>query len=102
MNKEIVLRDYMDIKQEFIIENFENVDDIHITVISGDEIADIEYKDGQSITFDSSNSRSDDFIDCYYNLPLEFIDEFSKFTGSSYQCYDYIKQLKNKKCERSL
>lgn len=94
MDKKIVLRDYTDDRKEFIIPDFENVESIEITILSGDEIADITYKDGKEISFDSSDDRIIAYNDDYYELPLEFIDEFSNFEGSSYRCSDYIARLK--------
>ena len=93
MDKRIILRDYKDNKKEFIIKDFENVEDIFIDIISGDEVAYICYKDNTEIEFDSSEDRIMNFYDYQYQLPLELIDMFSDFNGSSYNCKTYIEKL---------
>lgn len=48
------LVDYDDRIHDFEIGNLEDIRRISIEVVSGDEIADVDYKDGTSKTFDSS------------------------------------------------
>lgn len=48
------LVDYDDRIHDFEIGNLEDIEEIYIRVISGDEIAYVYYKDGTGQTFDSS------------------------------------------------
>ena len=58
----------------------EKLESIEITVLSGDEIATVKYKDGRTETYDSSivgGKRSDDLFDDEYILYREGDDESS-------------------------
>ena len=85
MNKKLVLVDWDDNKKEFDIPNFENVLFIVINVISGDEVANVLYKNGCLYECDSSNDRTTDYSDCSYPIPLDKIEEFNNLQGSSYE-----------------
>lgn len=93
MDKKIILRDYSDLRKEFTIKDFENVKSIYISIISGDEVAEIVYKDGKFVNYDSSDERIMNYYDTCYELPLDLIDEFSAFEGDSYECERYIDEL---------
>lgn len=93
MYKQLTLRDFRGEKSDFIIEDFENVKDIDIVILSGDETATVHYFNGEKEEFDSSECRLVDYYDCSYELPLNIIDEFSSFEGSSYECERYIRKL---------
>lgn len=62
------------------IDNLSSVESITIRVITGDEIAYINYKDGSSKKFDSSKDRLIDYDDGSYTLYVDgqvnLIDEF--------------------------
>ena len=66
---ELILYQYDE--EPTIFENvgdIEDIKDIFISVVSGDEIAFINYKDGTNRTFDSSTSRFLDFCDGGYTI----------------------------------
>lgn len=84
MNKRLILVDYKDNRKEFDIPNFEEVLSIVIEVISGDEVANVLYKNGDIKTFDSSDDRIIDYFDCFCLVPLDKIEEFNNLQGSSY------------------
>lgn len=62
------------------IDNLSSVESITIRVITGDEIAYVNYKDGSSKKFDSSKDRLIDYDDGSYTLYVDgqvnLIDEF--------------------------
>ena len=96
MNKTIYIRDYESNKVKVEVPDWEDVESIDVTVLTGDEILDVYYSyydDNVSLTFDSSYDRLHDFYDGGYELPLELVDKFSEFEGSSYDCMEYIKGL---------
>lgn len=70
---------------------------IFISVISGDEVALIEYKDGTSRTFNSSTSRFLDFYDGGYTIyePSEGIDLLKNWRGRSLNTYNYLNKMKD-------
>lgn len=84
MKREIMLVDYKGTRQSFTIDNFEDVLIVEIRIISGDEIARIIYKDKKVVEFDSSDCRIMGYSDGIYILPLERLDEFNAYEGSSY------------------
>ena len=59
MARKIVLRDFENNLVYYTIANFEDVREIQINVISGDEVATIFYENGERALFDSSYSRMD-------------------------------------------
>ena len=85
MEREIVLTEYDGERHKYKIGNFENVFMIRINIKSGDEIAEIIYNDKSIKRIDCSDSRIMGFDDGSYILPLEKLDEFNKFNGSSYE-----------------
>lgn len=91
INKEIWLRDYTDTKRKFEITNWDNVSKIYINVISGNEVMEVVYKDKSIVKIDSSPNRFVDVLHDSYELPLEKIDEFSDFVGSTYDMASIIK-----------
>ena len=60
--------DYQDTKVTFDIGNIEDIASIFIEVITGDEIANVLYKDCTIKVFDSSCTRIHDFYDYKYLL----------------------------------
>lgn len=79
MEKEIILFDYTKQSHRFIIKNFQNAVAILILIVSGDEIANVLYKNGANVIFDSNEqeNRTIDFLDTMYFLPLKDIDDFN-------------------------
>ena len=86
MDKMVCIRDYNRTRKVITINNFENVEKITVAIQSGDEILTAYYKDSSTVDFDSSDCRMMSFFDGEYELPLDEIDEFSAFEGSSYDC----------------
>lgn len=73
----------------FCIDDLSNILRIDITVVTGDEIADVITKDGERYHFDSSSSRTMDFFDdeyCLFSPSENHIDDFNK-RKSSYDVY---------------
>lgn len=50
------------------VDNLEDILSIYITILSGDEIATVIYKDGKMKEYDSSDCRCTDFYDDKYCL----------------------------------
>lgn len=90
MDKQIYIRNYLDQKKSIIVRDFENVVDLTVSIISGDEVLTVTYADGHSEKFDSSDDRIMDFFDGCYTVPLNRVDEFSNFKGDSYDCMDFF------------
>lgn len=86
MDKMVYIRDYNDTKKAVTINSFEDVEKITVSIQSGDEILTVYYKDLSTVDFDSSDCRLMNFFDGEYELPLDKIDDFSAFDGSSYDC----------------
>lgn len=84
MTKNIVLVDYKGDRYNYQIENFEEVVSIEVTVLSGDEIVKIKYKNGNTATFDCGVGRLIGVFDCYYTVPKEEIDNWSNREGDAY------------------
>ena len=97
MDKRVCLRDYAGIKKEVIIPDFEEVVELRVEVISGDEILKVLYKNGEHKKFDSSDGS---FYDGEYYIPLDMVEEFSNSDCSSYEVADYFRQL-NEREERN-
>ena len=64
----IELMDYRGTKTTFEIGELDDIGSITISVISGDEIAEVIYKNYQTANFDSSHDRIMDFHDECYEL----------------------------------
>ena len=64
----LILIDWNDEKHDFDIGELDDIMTIDICVLSGDEIAQVLYKDGCEETFDSGFMRIADFFDCIYNI----------------------------------
>ena len=73
----------------------EDIKEIFISVISGDEVALIEYKDGTNHIFNSSTSRFLDFYDGGYTIydPSEGIDLLKDWRDRSSNTYDYLNKM---------
>ena len=95
MDKEIYIRDYARKKKKVIIPQFENVKRISVQILSGDEILNVVYSDCSTKRFDSCDCRTADYYDGEYNLPLNKVDEFSNFGGSSYDCSGLFDEYDN-------
>ena len=96
MDKKVCIRDYRGVKKEIIILGFEEVVELSVKVISGDEILNVLYKNGKSKKFDSSDYRHMAFYDDGYNIPLDMVDEFSNMECNSYEVADYFRKLNEK------
>ena len=96
MDKRVLLRDYMDRKIQAVITDFEKVELIGVLIITSDEILVVRYKDGHTEWLDSSDNRRANYFDGLYELPLDMVDAFSEFEGSSYDCESYISELKER------
>ncbi len=71
------------IKTTIDLNRLDEIQSIIITIISGDEICEVQYKNGKREEFDSSNDRLQDFFDGSYVLydvldNTNFIEEFKK------------------------
>ena len=64
----LTIMDYSDEKREFDIGDKEDIALITSSVISGDEVAEILYKDFTKRTFDSSDDRMMNYYDFEYEL----------------------------------
>lgn len=62
------LFDYRGRRVIYEIGERETIERIHITVITGDEIAAVFYKDGSKATFDSGDNRIMNFYDDSYEI----------------------------------
>ena len=79
-----------------IIPDFEEVVELRVEVISGDEILKVLYKNGGQKEFDSSDDRCLDCYDGNYYIPLDMVDEFSNMECNSYEVADYFRKLNEK------
>lgn len=95
MNKIVYLRNYADKKTKISIPNWEDVKHIIVVVLTGDETLEITYYNHEPGVFDSDDDgdRMVEYYDGAYLLPIELVDKFSEFEGSSYSCMDYIMGL---------
>lgn len=79
--------------------DFNKVDEITVTILSGDEVLDILYLDGSSEQFDSSNDRITNYFDGTY-IPysvrrgINFLDKWIERTDS-YDGIDIINKLRS-------
>ena len=83
----LILMDYANnqVDTGFCIDDLSNVFRIDITVITGDEIADVIMKNGEKHHFDSSSTRQMDFFDneyCIFSPSENHLDDFNKRTSS--------------------
>ena len=62
------LLDYRGLVNEFEIGDLEAIKLIYIEVISGDEVANVVYKDGTEKQFDSGENRRIDYLDGSYEI----------------------------------
>lgn len=58
--------------------------DIFVQVISGDEVVTVDYDDGTSKTFDSSNNRMVDYVDGSYILYPNNLQDWVNFEITDY------------------
>ena len=65
---EIVLFDYEATKKTFDIGELKDVSKIEIIILSGDETAEVYYKDSAMAWFDSSDDRVIDYYDDIYTV----------------------------------
>ena len=84
MTKNIVLVDYKGDRYNYQIENFEEVDSIQVTVISGDEVVEVRYENGNTVIFDCGEGRLIDFYDGSYIVPKKKIETWSNTKGDAY------------------
>lgn len=83
------IMDYKNDKTKTTIDlnKLDEIQSIRIEIITGDEICEVQYKNGKRETFDSSNERIQDFFDDSYVLydvldNTNFIEEFKKRENS--------------------
>lgn len=76
--------DYKDDRIPVYIGDIENIDYIHVLILSGDEVITVWYKDGECKELDSSQWRLADYYDGEYDVPSEQIEKWSNMPGSSY------------------
>lgn len=76
--------DYKDERIKVDIGDIENIDYIHVDVLTGDELITAWYKDGTYKDLDSSQCRLKDYYDGEYEVPSEQIEKWSNMPGSSY------------------
>lgn len=55
---------------------------IEVTVLSGDEVVEVTFKDGSVEEYDSSDSRLMDFYDGSYEVAEDMIKKWMNFTPS--------------------
>lgn len=84
MRKKLKLIDYDRQPKYFWLNNFENVIAIHITILSGDEIATVIYNNHDYVVCDSSDCRYTDYYDGMYVVNPKDVNKFNKLKGSSY------------------
>ena len=89
MEKLVCIRDFEGVKTYVYLPKFEEVSFITITVASGDEIMSVHYKDKSVVEYDSSSTRRVKFHDGSYEVPLNWLDEFSMAKDS----YDNLKRF---------
>lgn len=89
MNK-LEIMDYMNalVKTDIDLDDLSKIEEIKITVITGDEICDVLYTDGRRASYDSSDDRIQDFYDGCYILysQREGINLLEKFTKRKNSC----------------
>lgn len=84
MTKKIILTDCFDNKICTRIPNFENVDKIKITKVSGDEILTVTYKDDMPVfEIDSGSGRNENIVEAGYELSVDDIEKFNAISNSS-------------------
>ena len=66
---------------------------IMVTVISGDEVIEVYYKDGSCEKFDSSNNRQIDYFDGVYLVSEEDIKKWLNFEFSGIRTNSYERQI---------
>lgn len=74
------------------------IKEIDVTVITGDEIIDVEFADGTSKSFDSSNDRFIPYFDGSYLVDSKHIEEWINFktdnmTNISYRRMEHFQEL---------
>lgn len=67
----IKLFNYRDEPVEYEIGELKDIKIIRILVLSGDEIANVMYKDGERASLDSCDTRCEDFFDTSYDVYVE-------------------------------
>lgn len=95
MEKKIYILDYEGKKTEVEIEDFDNVKRMTITVLSGDEVLDVVYKNGTTRRYDSSDCRWYSYYDCEYDIyeydetenPIDDPEWLNR--KKSYDCLDW-------------
>ena len=63
MKEKVFLKDYKGSKVVFELNKIEDIIAIYIMVISGDEVIDVLYKNGNTMFYDSSETRFQHFFD---------------------------------------
>lgn len=66
--EEIIIMDYQNNQSLIVIPNLDEVASLRITVMTGDEILKVTYKNGTEETYDSSDSRTLDYYDGAYTV----------------------------------
>lgn len=76
------------------------INSIKVEVITGDEIITINFNDGTSLNYDSSNVRNIDYYDGEYSVNKDNLDKWINYkmykntsTPISYKRIDYMKGI---------
>ena len=93
MRKKLKLVDYSQTPKHIWLNDFENIIAIHITILSGDEIATVIYNNHDYDIYDSSDCRYTDYYDGMYVVNPKDIDKFNTIEGSSYDRHRLYKKL---------
>lgn len=85
----IKILNYLGRPTEVDVGDLKDIQSMYMTVISGDEILDVEYKDGRCVSHDSAKDRTLDYFDDQYviynpedNINLLTDDRFLNRTSS--------------------
>ena len=88
MDKKVYLFDYKDIQHEYTIKDFEKVNSMFITMLSGDWVLTVIYEDNKVDVFDPGYDRQVDFYDGTYIINPNRIDELNRM-----QVHDDLEDL---------
>ena len=89
----LTLLDYAKREHDFEIGDLNDIRYIDIIIISGDEIANIKYKNGKKKTFDSSNSRFMDFYGGSYTLYDDLCENHFELFDKRHKPYDMLEWM---------
>jgi hypothetical protein len=93
---EVWLRDYTETRRKHIIPHIEDVKNMYVNIMSGDELLYVIYKDRKypMLILDSIEgsglTRTSSYMQGTYDIPIDLLMDFSSFVGSSSDCMDMI------------